>query len=237
MLYVATTSGVAALALDDPDHPAIAGGRRLAVVRRDRRRERISVASAGHVYVASGYAGVVDLDMRTAGGAGHLGNLAAMLAPGQVINAVDVVVSKMPGQTWLLVARRDRRYVGPQARQPQDRARALLPGSDRASGCLLDMDFLDATVSGRDPSFDPVTGTFDAVTTDPSSRHVLPPGARRSSSGKRLARPAIWEQLNTLTGRRCATRSCRARARCRCGHAEDAQRPGLRVDRRLARTG
>jgi hypothetical protein len=62
------------------------------------------------------------------------------------------------------------------------------------------MDFLDPTITQRDPSFDPNTNTFDAA--DPSSVAFFRQTRSVLTSGKRLARPAIWEQLNTLTGRR-----------------------------------
>jgi hypothetical protein len=62
------------------------------------------------------------------------------------------------------------------------------------------MDFLDPTIMQRDPSFDPNTNTFDAI--DPSSPTFFHQVAAILGSGQRLARPAIWEQLNTLTGRR-----------------------------------
>ncbi|HSR96907.1 MAG TPA: hypothetical protein VLM79_07655, partial [Kofleriaceae bacterium] len=70
----------------------------------------------------------------------------------------------------------------------------------RAANCLLDMDFLDPTIMQRDPSFDPNTNTFDAG--DPSSPTFFHQAPTILGAGKRLARPAVWEQLNTLTGRR-----------------------------------
>src|SRR6185503_11088089 len=63
----------------------------------------------------------------------------------------------------------------------------------------LDMQLLDPTIMGRDPSFDPNTNAFDA--TDPSGPAFFRIAAG-TGVGKRLARPGNWEQIGTLTGRR-----------------------------------
>jgi hypothetical protein len=195
VLYVATPSGVAALSLDDPDHPAPAGLPLTFVG-----APALGVAvSAGHVYVASGASGVFDLDMRTPAAPVIAGNLAAQLAPGQPINAVDVVVSKLPGQTWLLVLDASGDLWGLKLDNRVSVRERCFP-DPRAAGCLLDLDFLDPTIMQRDPSFDPSTSTFD--TADPSSASFFVQASAILASGKRLARPAVWEQLNTLTGRR-----------------------------------
>jgi hypothetical protein len=196
VLYVATASGMAALSLDDPGHPAPLAGGALSFVA----APALGLAvGAGHVYVAAGTAGVIDVDMRTPAAPVVVGNLGAVLAPGQPINAVDVVISKLPGQTWLLALDAGGDLWGLKLDNRQSIRERCFP-DPRAAGCLLDMDFLDPTIMQRDPSFDPNTNTFDA--TDPSSPTFfhLPPAIL--GSGKRLARPAIWEQLNTLTGRR-----------------------------------
>jgi len=196
VLYVATASGVAALSLGDPDHPAPVAGGALSFVA----APALGLAvGAGHVYVASGAGGVIDVDMRTPAAPGVVGNLAAQLAPGQPINAVDVVVSKLPGQTWLLVLDAGGDLWGLKLDNKQSIRERCFP-DPRAAGCLLDMDFLDPTIMQRDPSFDPVTGTFDAG--DPSSATFFHQIKTILGTGKRLARPALWEQLNTLTGRR-----------------------------------
>jgi hypothetical protein len=59
---------------------------------------------------------------------------------------------------------------------------------------------MDPTQMSRDPSFDPNTMTVDvlvpsSVTSFTQQRGIL-------SAGRRLARPAVWDQLGTLTGRR-----------------------------------
>jgi hypothetical protein len=198
MLYVATASGVAPLVLDDPDHPAPPAGGALSFS--GPATTGISV-SAGHVYAAAGLGGVVDIDMRTPALPVVVGNLAAVLAPAQPVNAVDVVVSKLPGQTWLLALDASGDLWGLKLDNRQSVRERCYP-DPRAAGCLLDMDFLDPTIMQRDPSFDPNTSTFDSPVVDPSSVTFFHQVRTILGAGKRLARPAIWEQLNTLTGRR-----------------------------------
>jgi hypothetical protein len=196
VLYVATPLGVAALSLADPAHPALAAGASLAFVA----APALGIAaSAGHVYVAAGVNGVIDVDMRTPALPLVVGNLAAQLAPGQPVNAVDVVVSKLPGQTWLLVLDATGDLWGLKLDNRTSPRERCFP-DPRAAGCLLDLDFLDPTITQRDPSFDPNTDTFDAA--DPSSVTFFRQASTILTGGKRLARPAIWEQINTLTGRR-----------------------------------
>ncbi|HEU4734474.1 MAG TPA: hypothetical protein VFT22_41575 [Kofleriaceae bacterium] len=203
VLYVATASGVAAVSLDDPEHPGPLAGTSAITFVGPTSATGISVG-AGHVYVAAGLAGgVVDIDMRTPAVPVVVGNLAAQLAPGQPVNAVDVVISKLPGQTWLLALDASGDLWGLKLDNRISPRERCFP-DPRAAGCLLDMDFLDPTVMQRDPSFDPVTNTFDPPAVDPSSVqffHQLHNPAL-ITSGKKLARPSIWEQLNTLTGRR-----------------------------------
>jgi hypothetical protein len=198
VLYLATASGTAALSLDDPGHPAVLAGGALGFIGPP--GNGLSV-SAGHVYVAAGPAGVFDIDMRTPAVPATPVNLSAMLAPGHPLDAADVVISKLPGQTWLLALDTSGDLVGLKLDNTQSVRERCFP-DPRAAGCLLDMDFIDPTVMQRDPSFDPNTNTFDAA--DPSSPRfiVLPRVVGLLTSGKRLARPAIWEQINTLTGRR-----------------------------------
>jgi len=196
VLYVATPSGVAALSLDEPGQPAALAGGALAFVGPP--ALGLSV-SAGHVYVAAGAAGVFDIDMRTPAAPGTPVNLSAVQAPGQPLDAVDVVVSKLPGQTWLMALDASGDLVGLKLDNTTSVRERCFP-DPRANGCLLDMDFLDPTVMQRDPSFDPNTNTFDAA--DPSSATFIRLPRTLLTTGKRLARPAIWEQTNTLTGRR-----------------------------------
>jgi hypothetical protein len=204
MLYVATAAGTAALSLDDPEHPGVPAGGGAAVTFVGPLQASGLAVGAGHVYVAAGLTGgVVDIDMRTPALPIVVGNLAAQLAPGQPINAVDVVISKLPGQTWLLVLDANGDQWGLKLDNRKSVRERCYP-DPRSAGCLLDMDFLDPTIMQRDPSFDPNTNTFDSPLVDPSSVtffHQLA-GAGGLTTGKRLARPAIWEQINTLTGRR-----------------------------------
>jgi hypothetical protein len=196
VMYVATSSGTCALVLDDPNHPSPPAGGALTFT--GPAAQGLAV-SAGHVYVAAGAGGVVDLDMRTPATPVVAGTLSATLAPGQPINAVDIVVSKMPGQTWLLALDSTGDLWGLKLDNRKSTRERCFP-DPRAAGCLLDIDFLDPTVSGRDPSFDPNTNTFDAA--DPSSVTFFHQVRTILSGGRRLARPALWEQINTLTGRR-----------------------------------
>jgi hypothetical protein len=198
VLYVATASGMAALSLDDPSRPAPLAGGGLTFVA----APALGLAvGAGHVYVAAGTAGVIDVDMRTPAAPVVVGNLGAVLAPGQTINAVDVVISKLPGQTWLLALDAGGDLWGLKLDNRKSIRERCFP-DPRGAGCLLDMDFLDPTIMQRDPSFDPNTNTFDAIATDPSSPTFFHQVPAILGSGTRLAQPAIWEQLNTLTGRR-----------------------------------
>ncbi len=69
-----------------------------------------------------------------------------------------------------------------------------------AAGCGVDMDWRDPTITGRDPSFDPNSQTFDAD--DPSGAPFFRLAGGVLSTGTRLARPSELEQINTQTGRR-----------------------------------
>ncbi|HET7504884.1 MAG TPA: hypothetical protein VFK02_27865, partial [Kofleriaceae bacterium] len=194
VLYVATDTGVAAVSLDDPEHPGPLAGNTAVAFVGPTSAKGISVG-AGHVYVAARTGGVVDIDMRTPAVPVVIGDLAA----GHGVDAVDVVISKLPGQTWLLALENSGDMVGIKLDNRVSPRERCFP-DPRAAGCLLDMDFLDPTVMQRDPSFDPVTGVFDAA--DPSSVTFFRQTHTLITLGKKLARPAIWEQLNTLTGRR-----------------------------------
>ena len=67
MIYAATPSGVAAFVLDDPTSPTVPTGATGAISTQASgiNRPRSSVVSQGHVYVAAGTGGVIDLDFRT----------------------------------------------------------------------------------------------------------------------------------------------------------------------------
>ena len=190
VLYAATQAGLASVALDDPQSPAVLSPPMGPVATGLAIRE-------GRAYLAAGAAGVIEIDVRTPS--------APIVKPGsvstQAVNARDVVVSVMPGQTWLQVLETsgDVAYVKLDNRQSLRERCFPDPG---AAQCLLDLQFMDPTQMSRDPSFDPVTGMFDAATVDPSG----PPFFRQTrgiiTTGTRLARPAVWDQLGTLTGRR-----------------------------------
>jgi hypothetical protein len=208
VLYAATPGGVAALGLDDPQQPAPLSSAGPIVAPGIAANEL--VATGGHVYVAAGSSGVIDLDVRTAAAPVNLGNLAATLAPGQTINAADVVLSVMPGQSWLLVLDATGELWGLKLDGRKSLRERCYP-DPKAAGCELDLGFLDATQSGRDPSFDPAANAFDDGNcadraanpfVDPSAKTFLRFPRTIITSGRRLARGAVWEQIGTLTGRR-----------------------------------
>jgi LVIVD repeat len=189
VLYAATQAGLASVALDNPSTPTVISPPIGPVATGLAVRE-------GRAYLAAGASGVVEIDVRTPSAPG----MPVSVSP-QVGNARDVVVSVMPGQTWLQVleATGDVAYVKLDNKKSLRERCFPDPG---AAQCLLDLQFMDPTQMSRDPSFDPVTGMFDAAAVDPSG----PPFFRQTraiiTTGTRLARPAVWDQLGTLTGRR-----------------------------------
>jgi hypothetical protein len=154
--------------------------------------------SEGHAFVATGN-DVVEIDARTPSAMVSLGSI---VPPGQTANAVDVIVSLLPGQTWVvaLEATGDVVYIKRDGRL----TRYERCSEDQNSPeCALELERYDPTRSGRDPSFDPVMNQFDSPAVDPSAvlfarqtRTILAGGARR------LARPAYFETIGTLSGRR-----------------------------------
>jgi hypothetical protein len=64
------------------------------------------------------------------------------------------------------------------------------------------MQLMDPTIMGRDPSFDPIAMAFDAGDPSGNAFFRIPPQVGGLTTGRRLARPAYWEQLGTITGRR-----------------------------------
>ena len=196
VLYAATPAGIAALALDDPEHPAPLPGAAGAMIVPDLAANEL-VASTGHLYVAARAAGVLDVDVRTPAQPQVLGNLAQAIA----VDAIDVVLTVLPQQNWLLVldASGDLWAIKlDNRRSPRERCFPDPPGQ----GCALDLAFLDPTQSGRDPSWDPMAGTFDDPSVDPSAKSVFHFARKILTGGHRLARGAMWEQIGTLTGRR-----------------------------------
>ena len=202
VLYAATSAGIAALALDDPQNPAPLTGASAAIVVPGIDATEL-VAAAGHLYLAAGAAGVLDIDVRIPAAPINNGDLAQPLA-GQPIHAVDVVLSVLPGQNWLLVLDTAGDLWGLKLDTTRSTRERCYP-DPVAAGCQLDLAFLDATQSGRDPTFTPGLG-FDASTcsagSDRSASTSLHFPHAILGGGQRLARGAIWEQIGTLTGRR-----------------------------------
>jgi hypothetical protein len=200
VLYAATPAGIAALALDDPQNPAPLPGAGTPIIVPGLAANEL-VAAAGHLYVAAGAAGVIDIDVRTPAQPLNLGDLSNTLTQGHTIDAADVVLSVLPGQNWLLVLdangdmwtlKLDNRLSTRERCFPQP----------ATAGCLFDLAFLDPTQSGRDPSWNPASNTFDPASVDPSAKTSFHFTRTILTSGHRLARGAIWEQIGTLTGRR-----------------------------------
>jgi hypothetical protein len=190
-LYAATASGLAAWSILDPLAPVAAAGGGDPTVLAGLNGQELFF-SGGHVYLAAGEDGVRDIDVTTPAAPVDLGNLAFQIA-GEPIDAVDVVVSQLAGQTWLLVAEPGGGLVGLKLdRQLSTRERCL--PDPLVESCGLDMDWRDPTIMGRDPSL----GASD----DPSG----PPFFRQTpailTGARRLARPSLWEQIGTQTGRR-----------------------------------
>ena len=189
VLYAATQAGLASVALDDPQNPTMLappiGGPAQGVAVRE-----------GRAYLAAGAAGVIEIDVRTAAAPVVVGNISP-----QAVNAVDVAISQLPGQTWVQVLEANGDFVGIKLDGKQSLRERCFPDPG-TKGCLLDLQFMDPTVMGRDPSFDPVTQTFDPANIDPSAPSFFRQTGNILGTGKRLARPAVWEQLGTLTGRR-----------------------------------
>ena len=209
VLYAATPGGVAALALDDPQQPATLPGAAGAIVVPGIAASEL-VAAGEHLYVAAGPSGVIDLDVRVPAAPLDEGNLAATLAPGQTINAVDVVLSVLPQQDWLVVLDATGDLWALKLDHRASTHERCFP-DPKSAGCELSLAFLDATQSGRDPTFDPVMQTFDNGScaahatnpfVDPSAKTFFHFARTIVTSGKRLARGALWEQIGTLSGRR-----------------------------------
>jgi hypothetical protein len=127
-------------------------------------------------------------------------NILERVAPGQPINARDVVVSKVPMQEWVFAA--DAGGGGGLVGIKLDNRlsiREVCSPDAVAAGCGLDPDWRDPTIMGRDPTVDPATGEFDA--TDPSG----PPFFRIPTgivAPRKLAQPSLFEQIGTQSGRR-----------------------------------
>jgi hypothetical protein len=197
-LYIATDSGLAVLDLQDPFAPTEATGAPAAVVLFQAGINGLYV-SAGHAYLAAG-AKVLDVDVSVPAAPVVLGDL---VPAGKTVNAKDVIVSQMPGQTWLLIADASGTPGLTGIKLPNTRnSRERCSPDPVALGCGTDFDWRDPTIMGRDPSFDPVTGNFDPEIDDPSSPSFLHWSQVVGGAPLRLARPAVWEKIGTQTGRR-----------------------------------
>jgi hypothetical protein len=192
-LYVATQQGLTILELSDPANPARPAGAPQFVA--GTAPARSVAVSEGHAYVATA-GDVLDVDART---------IAAPKAPvsivpaGQTVDAADVVVSTMPGQVWVMVLETGGDLVGIKLDGTESKLERCFPDPG-AADCLLDIDMYDATRSSRDPSFDPLTGTFDAA--DPSGQPFFRMQSAIITDGRRMVRPTLFEQIGFLSGRR-----------------------------------
>jgi hypothetical protein len=148
----------------------------------------------GRVFFA-GSAGVFELDQRVPGTPGGRTQITTQV----INNPVDLIISgTIPGQTWVLVLEGNGNLVGVKLDNTKSPRERCFPNPRMQCG-PLDMQLLDPTIMGRDPSFDPNTNAFDAG--DPSGLAFFRISAG-TGVGKRLARPSNWEQIGTLTGRR-----------------------------------
>ncbi len=196
-LYVATDAGLAVLDIGDPLAPRLATGAGSAIVLPGIDARGLYVAN-GHAYLAAGLGGVLDIDVSVPAAPVELGNL---VPAGETVDARDVVVSTLPGQVWLLVA--DAAGAGSLVAIKLDNklnARERCLPDPIAAGCGKDFDWRDPAIMGRDPSFDPITGNFDAG--DPSGVPFQRLLSVVGGTPTRLARPAVWEKIGTQTGRR-----------------------------------
>lgn len=198
VLYAATPNGLAIYSIATPLAPQLPVGASNALAVPGINARELSVYG-NSVFIAAGAAGVFEIDVSVPALPVSRGNIAAVLAPGQPINANDVVISRVPGQTWLMVADVTGDVWGLKLDNTQTVRERCFP-DPRGAGCLSELDFLDPTISGRDPSFDPVTQSFDAA--DPSGARFVRLSGAIVANARHLARPAWWEQLGTVTGRR-----------------------------------
>ena len=205
VLYAATDAGVAILTLDNPDSPTLPSGATLATSLPGVIGNGLDIGG-DHLYVAAGTNGVIDVDVHVPAAPIVIGDLVEAVAPGETVNAQDVVVSRLPSQNWLLVSDGNGDMVGLKIDSRLSQREKCYP-DPRTAGCLLDLDFVDPTIMGRDPSFNPVTGVFDSVDkfgkADPSAQPFFrETAAINTGVGTRIARGAMWEQIGTITGRR-----------------------------------
>lgn len=198
-LFAGTSGGLAVMSIQIPLAPALAAGAAQALLLEGFDVRELSLAS-GHAYLAVGTDGVLDVDVTTVANPVVVQELVATFAPAaEVVDAQDVVVSVLPGQTWILAADITGDLLGFKLDNTAPVKERCFP-DPTAQNCGLDMDFRDPTVSGRDPSFDPVMGIFDVD--DPSGEPFFRLTSAVVTTARRIARPAYWEKVNTQTGRR-----------------------------------
>jgi hypothetical protein len=152
----------------------------------------------GHAFVATGANGVHEIDARNVSNMVDLGEL----APGQGVDAVDVILSQLPGQSWVvaLEASGDVAFI----KRDNTVTRYERCSEDpKAAECFMELERFDPTRSGKDPSFDPVANVFDNIAIDPSAATFFRLNSTiLAGGGRRLLRPTYFEQIGTLSGRR-----------------------------------
>jgi hypothetical protein len=195
VLYAATANGLVVLDISNPMAPVTPTGAGAPLALSGFAGHEL-FHSGGHVYVAAGSGGVLDVDVTTPAAPRNLGDIVSAVA-GQTVDARDVIVSKVPGQTWLLIADGAGDLLG--LKLPNLETKVDCAPDPVAAGCGLNMDWRDPTIMGRDPSVDPVTKAPDAG--DPSAAGFFRMPGAILTQVVRLARPAIWERIGSQTGR------------------------------------
>ena len=197
LMFVGTPGGVGTLALDDPSKPAPPRGTGSTVQLAGGVPVNGLAVREGKVYVA-GSSGVFELDMRTPG----VAVTPQAITGNAVNNPVDLVISgTLPGQTWVLVLEGNGALVGIKLDNKLSTREKCFP-NPKTTCKPLDMQLMDPTILGRDPSVEPVSGQFDPAAVDPSAPPFFRINPTIVTSARRLARPAQWDVLGTLTGRR-----------------------------------
>ena len=194
LMFVGTAGGVGVLSLDNPEKPAPPRGTTSVQLAGAAEAKGIAVRE-GKVYFA-GSSGVFELDMRVPG----ILETRQTITASAVNNPVDLIISgTLPGQTWVLVLEGNGSIVGIKLDNTKSTRERCFP-NPKTQCKTLDMQLLDPTIMGRDPGFDPVANTFDAA--DPSGPPFFRIAPAIVTVGRRLARPATWEAIGTLSGRR-----------------------------------
>jgi len=197
LMFVGTPGGVGVLSLDDPEKPGPPRGTGNVIQLAGAAPANGIAVREGKVYFA-GSVGVFELDMRVPG---VLENRQAITG-NTITNPVDVIISgTLPGQTWVLVLEAGGALVGVKLDTTKSTRERCFP-NPKTQCKPLDMQLMDPTIMGRDPSFDPNTNTFDGVAIDPSAPPFFRINPAVVTTGRRLARPAQWDTIGTLSGRR-----------------------------------